>query len=202
MEVAAGYRVVVIGEYYRVIRNGIYFPGNCRADVFYRVAARAVYLRHAANGVCVLNLALLHGGAKAAALCQLSYVRGAVHLPPVAAQLMHLRVKRLGYAKLCLRGHCGGNIGGFCKLHRAVKRMQSRACHNLRAVYKRKALLRRKLHRGYARPRHCFRAAHAFAVIHGLALAYHNQHHVRKGRKVSARAKAALLRYYGMHMRV
>ena len=44
-----GYRVVVIGEYYRVIRNGVYFPGNCRADVFYRVAACAVYLRHAAD---------------------------------------------------------------------------------------------------------------------------------------------------------
>ena len=96
---------------------------------------------------------------------------------------------------------CGGNIGGFCKLHRAVKRMQSRACHNLRAVYQRKPFLCGKLHRWYARPRHGVRAAHAFAVIHGLAL-YHNQHHVRKGRKVSARAKAALLRYYGMHARV
>ena len=202
VEIAAGDRFIVVWEDDRIVRDRINLARNGRIDVFNSVAARTMYLRGAAERICILNLALDFIGGELAAVKKLQKILGAVYLPLMTAHLMHLVIVRLFDAEHGFRAHSAGNIGGFDELHSVVHRKAADGGHYLRSVYERKPLLCGKLHGRDSSPLHGLGTAHDFSLVLRFALAYHYEHDMRKGREVSACAERALFGNDGMHARV
>ena len=199
MEIAAGNCFVVIGENNGIVRHGVNLAADGIVNVFDRIAACSVNLRGAAQCICILNLSGNGIKRKLAAFKQSEQVLCAVDLSLVAANSMNLGIIGLLDAEKCFRSHCAGDIRSLCELNGVIYRKTADGSHYLSSVNECKAFLGRKFDSGNPGSRHCFPAAHDFALVFRAAFTEHNKNHVGKGCKVSACAEGALFGNYGVN---
>ena len=199
VEVAARNGLVVIGENERIVGDSVNLAREHVPAVAQRVAAGAVDLRHAADGIGVLHLVRIGVVRQIAALEQRQQVGGSVHLPLVAAQGVHLGVKGLFNAERRLGRQRADNVGCLAQVHGVINDHAADCRHDLRAVDEGQPFLGRQLNDGNAGLFHGLGARHDLTLVLGVAFAQHDEHHVRQRSQVAAGAQRALFRDDGVH---
>ena len=200
MEVTAGDNGLVVEEHQRVIGDGVELDLDLLTDILERVAAGAVQLRDAAQGVSVLNAILLAVVEDLGAVEQLAHIRGDEHLALLTAHLMDAGVEGVAQTGQALEGHGRDHIAELGGADGVVQSQSTDGGHRAGAVRHAEAFLGDQgVERLDAGLGHGLSAAHLHALVHGLALAEHGERHMSERSQVAGGAEGALLRDNGGH---
>ncbi len=194
VEVAAGDDVAVFHDD-GIVRDRVKLALDDAADVIDRVAAGAVDLGGASQGVGVLHALLSLPGREGRALEEPSERGRRVDLPRLSAKLVDARVEGVGDALEGLEAEGGRHLGGVDEGEGVGGREGPDGGHGLRAVDEGEPLLGREGHGLEAGRGEGLAPRHPAAAEGGFSRAHEDQGEVGERGQVARGAEGALLRH-------